>query len=78
MKPTLRKGFSDNLSLKIKESINKIIQDKDIIQFPYRTCLNCDNFLEKSELCKLVYQRPPARVIAFGCDKHDDTEQIPF
>jgi hypothetical protein len=39
-----------------------------------RTCLNCDNF--KNELCTLANQRPPAKIIVFGCDSHSD--EIPF
>lgn len=42
-----------------------------------RTCVNCQHFLEKSEQCMLAgYQRPPARVIAFGCEKFE--EELPF
>jgi recombinational DNA repair protein RecR len=43
-----------------------------------RTCLNCQNFDEKSELCKFnsYNQRPPARVIVTGCPSHED--EIPF
>ena len=41
-----------------------------------RTCINCEHFDEKPELCRLAGQRPPARVIATGCEKHLD--QIPF
>jgi hypothetical protein len=42
-----------------------------------RTCVNCINFLEKSEECMIAgYKRPPARVIAFGCEKFE--EEIPF
>lgn len=33
-----------------------------------RSCINCIHFTEhQGEVCKLVQQRPPARVIAFGC-----------
>lgn len=45
---------------------------------PFKTCLNCDNFNEITEQCKLWNSRPPARVIVFGCDSHDDKDQIPF
>ena len=41
-----------------------------------KTCLNCDNFREKQELCVLVGKRPPARIIAFGCEAYVDA--IPF
>lgn len=41
-----------------------------------KTCLTCEHFTEKTELCGLVNKRPPARVIAFGCEQYED--QIPF
>lgn len=40
------------------------------------SCLTCDNFDEKAELCELYKQRPPARVIAFGCPSWQN--EIPF
>jgi hypothetical protein len=43
-----------------------------------RNCLVCLNFDETTELCKLFQQRPPARVIAFGCDSFKDVDDIPF
>lgn len=33
-----------------------------------RSCLTCMHFDEKNELCHLAHQRPPARVIALGCE----------
>ena len=42
----------------------------------FQSCLNCVHFNEASELCGLVNQRPPARVIALGCPQHSD--EIPF
>lgn len=41
-----------------------------------RTCLNCENFLEESELCSLNNKRPPAQIIARGCECHAD--KVPF
>lgn len=39
------------------------------------TCLNCHNWNDKQEICKLYNQRPPARVIVSGCESHED---VPF
>jgi hypothetical protein len=30
-------------------------------------CINCDNFVEEIEICKLYQIRPPAHIIAYGC-----------
>ena len=43
-----------------------------------RTCLTCLHFKEhEGESCALAGQRPPARVIAFGCSAHME-DDIPF
>lgn len=42
----------------------------------FTCCPNCLNFDEKLEQCKLAAARPPARVIAFGCERFDF--DIPF
>lgn len=47
-----------------------------VIEQNTRTCLNCQYFDEKFEMCRGYNARPPARVIAFGCDKFEDA--IPF
>jgi len=40
------------------------------------TCMSCEHFDEASEVCKLAGQRPPARVIAYGCPEY--LPDIPF
>jgi len=42
----------------------------------FQSCVNCDNFNDEKEICNLFKQRPPARVIAHGCEKW--AELIPF
>lgn len=42
----------------------------------FRSCLDCGNFDEPTEICKLVDQRPPARIIVHGCEQH--TNLLPF
>jgi len=39
-------------------------------------CPNCWHWIEANEECELAHARPPAKVIAFGCEKF--SEQIPF
>lgn len=41
-----------------------------------RTCLNCTHFDEPREICNIACKRPPARVIACGCELHE--ERPPF
>lgn len=43
-----------------------------------KSCCNCLNFREHIELCGLYNQRPPARVIAYGCPKWEDKDEVPF
>lgn len=45
-----------------------------------RTCINCERFDEKTEICKFYvpHSRPPARVIISGCVNHKDLDDIPF
>lgn len=42
-----------------------------------RCCIHCVHFDEASEMCALAQQRPPARVIALGCDAFIE-DDIPF
>lgn len=41
------------------------------------TCLHCRLFDEGSETCMLWNAKPPARVVAFGCDQFSPSD-IPF
>ncbi len=69
-KPTIR----IESKLNIYDSLIEILTNN----FSYQTCLLCKNFDEKDEECRLFKSRPPARVIAFGCNKFDDLDGIPF
>jgi len=41
-----------------------------------KSCMTCDHFDQAKEKCGLNGQRPPARIIAFGCECFID--EIPF
>lgn len=36
----------------------------------HRTCVSCQEFNEATEVCGLYNARPPARVIAEGCEQY--------
>lgn len=74
-KPTLRDTDRIDIVAYIR-GIERIITNTK--QFPFRNCLNCQQFAEATELCKRWNSRPPARVIAYGCEEHQDIEGVPF
>ena len=74
--PKLRDEAKIELRSNIEHGVTRIIENT--VRYPYKTCLNCDHFEETMENCKIWKTRPPARVIAFGCDKHEDNDFIPF
>lgn len=44
----------------------------------YRSCVTCTHFNEATEICALFELRPPARIIAAGCDDTNYSEVPPF
>lgn len=43
------------------------------------SCISCEHFRESTEECNAANgQRPPARIIAFGCNLYRDKDDIPF
>ena len=50
----------------------------DTLERATKSCCTCDNFDQVNEVCKIANppQRPPARVIAFGCPAYQD--EVPF
>lgn len=42
----------------------------------FRSCLNCEFWQDKEEVCRKWKVRPPAKVIVTGCEDHSD--EIPF
>lgn len=53
--------------------ISKLKRDIEVFT---RSCINCEHFNEEKELCSMFNARPPARIIALGCEHHID--EIPF
>ena len=71
VKPTLHPDARYNIQIAIMHAI----EHRESI---YKNCLNCLNFNENKEICNLCNQRPPARVIAYGCPQWIDVTEIPF
>jgi hypothetical protein len=63
-------GFADEFADVAFERLLKLV----------KCCPNCFFFNEPLELCKCsdANARPPARVIAHGCNEFLDKEEIPF
>lgn len=66
---------SQQLRSIIGEAVRQAMDDIDA----WKTCINCIHFHEHQEVCDLVTppMRPPAKVIAFGCDSFVESD-IPF
>lgn len=58
----------------LQSALEKVAAETGLL----RTCVTCDNFLEGQELCRLANARPPARVIAYGCNSYYSKNEIPF
>ena len=59
MATPMKESYSVPEMLRLAE---KIVRERVI-----PSCITCDNFDHKIEMCKLYRERPPARVIAIGC-----------
>lgn len=46
------------------------------VQNLLKTCVVCDHFNQTGEVCQLNRLRPPAKIIAFGCECFEN--EIPF
>lgn len=64
------KDFGPEFEKWLREKFQRI----DLMQ----SCLSCHHFLEPNETCKKFNSRPPARIIANGCQHYDDDFDIPF
>lgn len=62
----------------IAECIAELVKPAIIhaIEAGTKTCITCDNFYLPEERCNLNGMRPPAKIIAFGCECYQN--EIPF
>lgn len=61
----------------IKHNLMKLF-NVTAINYPYKNCLNCKNWNEKSDICGRYNARPPTEIIVYSCPDHDDNDEIPF
>jgi hypothetical protein len=57
--------MADRESYTVPEMLR--LSEKLIRERVIPSCVTCDNFEHKMEVCKLFMERPPAIVIAGGC-----------
>ncbi len=84
MSDTIRKHINDAICNRnynrqvFIERLGKEIAENLLECGLVRTCCNCDSFDDKREVCTYnnANIRPPAKIIATGCEKHNDL--IPF
>jgi len=55
---------------------HELLHKELLSNFIVHSCINCDDFNEANETCSQVNQRPPAKIVVFGCPKW--TPSIPF
>lgn len=72
MKPRLRPDAKATIINTVTVSIEREHN------FLYQSCLNCEHFKEKDEICLLVNKRPPVRVLVYSCEHWIDHDQIPY
>jgi hypothetical protein len=57
--------------------ISPILHDEKFDKFR-KNCCNCANFNNQLESCITYKVRPPAKIIAYGCDSFIHIDEIPF
>lgn len=77
--PKARQSYADDFVYRFKQFLTNEIPEFS----PIQTCINCVKFNEQQEYCAFFRARPPARVIAFGCNTKAYEEnyldaEIPF
>lgn len=59
-----------------KIELHRLLHKELIATHVVTTCINCEAFDKRNELCTLCNQRPPAETIVKGCEQWYDC--IPF
>jgi hypothetical protein len=68
-----------DLTALIQERVRHAVADVMATEINRVSCLSCVHFKEhEGELCNLYKQRPPAKVIAAGCESYMDNRGVPY
>lgn len=76
-KPILKNEALEGL----RQAILRQFIDIGRVSFPYKNCLNCIHWNESNEICGKFNSRPPAEIIVYSCEFHQDSDiddDIPF
>lgn len=65
------------LTKAIRDAVEDGVTDALFTSGYLQTCLNCVKFQEDKEICIAANARPPARVIAFGCESFMEAPDEP-
>lgn len=70
--------FKEQLAKRLEDAADKMTASfVSVVQQSLTTCVVCDHWNQTGETCmKFQNQRPPARVIAFGCPAFEN--EVPF
>jgi hypothetical protein len=71
MKPDDITVMANRVGEYLKDGIHIALQNAT------KCCPNCERFTPNKEICKLNNMRPPANIIAFGCEMFEDVF-LPF
>lgn len=69
--------FRGEIETDLREIIKKLVKQV-AFDGAFRSCINCVWWIDKTEQCQKAKARPPAKVIALGCELWEDTKSIPF
>lgn len=63
----------DDYASQMQTQVRRMIDDSNLL----RSCINCHHWNHTTEICTMYGNaRPPAKIIARGCDGH--SKAIPF
>ena len=79
---TIRTRTIGEIASMIADQVRDTVQET--IDLNVRNCVTCKQFDQAGETCKLAGIRPPAKIIAYGCEQWQEIDpfgmddEIPF